>query len=116
MKRILPIIFSVVSSINTAAAEVVPYGCYVTDAERDWFVTNTGYTVDCYAASDNMYSWTTPAAATREQLVQAYGAFAEVLINDGYNRITACDTAYNRKVALEKKLRRACGSKCKRIK
>lgn len=133
MRSTILVLTIMLATVKTVSAEVVPYGCYVTDSERTWFADNTGFTVDCYAASDNFYSWTTPGTATRSQLFNAYGAFAEAVINAAYETGIGwqqCDSAYNNatgaynqlaatynsKLTLEKKLRRACGSKCKKIK
>jgi hypothetical protein len=119
IKRSLVALSLTLVAINTADAEVVPYGCYVTDSERLYFSVTYGEDVSCYATSDGYYSWTTHATASGGQLIDAYGSFAEALIFSdykNYNNSLTQATSLAKQLALVKKLRRACGSKCKRIK
>lgn len=111
-------------------AELVPSGCYVTDSERIAIGTAFGYTPTCYRAGDNYYNWYTHDQVDRTQLSVIYGPFVEALMYSGYKEAVDCNGAYNTLVsnfnsllsdykagnAREKKLRKACGSKCKRIK
>jgi hypothetical protein len=128
MKIINAAVISLIAAwtVSTAKAEAIPAGCYVSDTEREWFQTSFGYSVDCYSSSAEEYNWLTPAEVDNETLYQAYGDVLAAFIKGWYG--TAIEgqqlwTAYNqlsadykKKESLEKKLRKACGSKCRRIK
>jgi hypothetical protein len=102
-----------VATGNTAAAEPLPFGCYVTDTERDWFYTETGYYPACYQKPG--YSFLTPGNTSPTGLVNAYGDVAASLITAGYEDNVYAIRLENYYKNLEKKLRRACGAKCRRI-
>jgi hypothetical protein len=131
MKILKSVCISVVSviALNTAVAEPLPFGCYVTDAERSLYQVPP----TCYVIQEANFSWLTPANTSAQGLVNAYGDVAASFIKLGYDTAIAvqqCDaaynnvnanyntlgTAYNRQVALVRRLRAACGSKCRRIK
>jgi hypothetical protein len=112
MKAILTAFILVVVTINTASADLVPFGCYVTDTERYYFFNRYGENVSCYASSDGEYKYTGSFAATKNQLISFYGSFVTKTILDG----DALYLLYEKQANLNKRLRRACGSKCKRIK
>lgn len=115
MKAILTAFILAVVTINTARAEVVPYGCYVTDADREYIFNTYGEEVSCYSAADGDYSYSrhsTGATWQRNLLTEAYGPFVERVIYSSF----LFYTGYNQQKDLVRKLRRACGSKCKRIK
>ena len=117
MKALQSVITGLVAAITikSANAEPVPFGCYVTDTERNMYQQPP----TCYQSSDGTFSWLTPANTSDQGLVDAYGALAATFIKLGYDvGISAlqCDAAYKSQVALVKRLRRACGSKCRRIK
>lgn len=117
----IPLIFIAAATTNTAWAEPIPFGCYVTDEERNWFRDNCGIdqAPTCYQTSDGSYSFLTPANTSAQGLVDAYGDPVYSMIRQGYESavfLLQCDKAYKSQVALVKKLKRACGSKCRRIK
>jgi hypothetical protein len=99
---------------QTAAAEPLPFGCYVTDDERSLYYTPP----TCYVIQEAMFSYLTPANTSLLGLVNAYGDVAASFIKLGYETsigLQQCDAAYNREVSLVKRLRRACGAKCRRV-
>lgn len=124
--KILVLLITAITAINSAVAEPLPFGCYVTDTERAWFQTNFGYQVDCYVIQEPTFSWLTPANTSLQGLVDTYGDVAASLINVGYeagvygNQCKASydslNATYKQQASLVKKLRKACGSKCRRIK
>jgi hypothetical protein len=106
-----------------ALADTLPSGCYVTDAERLSY--SGSYSCEncdlpaCFNSSDGYYYFLTPATASPNQLVSEYGDAVYALINTGYQsalQSSANYAAYQAQVKLVKKLRKACGAKCKRIK
>jgi len=109
---------------TTAVAEPLPAGCYITD---DWRLAYSGYfdplinyePPPCYASSDGLYSWFDNRSASRSQLIGLYGtpvtAIIETLyLSDAQSAVNF--NAYKKQVALVKKLKKACGVKCKKIK
>lgn len=115
-------------SLNTAIAEPLPFGCYVEDAER--FLYEEPPT--CYVIQEATFSFLTPANTSLQGLFNSYGDVAASLIKLGYDTDIAgqqCDAAYNilgaaynrqkslvnRQKSLVRRLRKACGSKCRRI-
>jgi hypothetical protein len=123
------IFFMSAIAIRNTAAEPLPFGCYVTDAERSLYTEPP----TCYVVQEATFSWLTPANTSLQGLVSSYGDVAASFIKLGYDAgigLQQCDAAYNnvnanynalgaafnRQVALSARLRRACGSKCRRIK
>lgn len=130
MKKTLAALMLIATT--AARAEYLPPGCYVA-------FSNTSR---CWQAADGVTQWTQYTNRTTGE--QMYGTAIESIIYDGYEGDTAllqCGEDYNtaksnsethyawysecfesRKAldkstsALIKKLRKACGSKCKRIK
>jgi hypothetical protein len=124
-------------TVKAASAEVVPTGCFISDSERYAVGNAFGYTPQCYQAADNYYNWYTHDQYSRSALIILYGQFVEALMFSEYRRVNDCTAAYNtqidtynglvntynsllhsykKKSSVEKKLRKACGSNCKRIK
>jgi len=113
--KIALILFVSATIFHTAAADPLPFGCYVTDAERSLYQEPP----TCYQSSDGYYSWLTPGNTSIQGLFDAYGDPVATFIKIGYDegiRGLQCEAAYKSQVSLVKKLRRACGSKCRRIK
>jgi hypothetical protein len=109
---------------NGAAAEPLPSGCYVTDAWRNAYSGYFDPTVNyapppCHYSGDGLYSWFDPSTSSRSQLIGFYGepmtAVIETVFLSNLQSLTNFN-AYKKQVALVKKLRRACGTKCKKIK
>jgi hypothetical protein len=103
------------TTISSLAAEPLPFGCYVTDEERSLYQVRP----TCYAIQETSYSFLTPANTSAQGLVDAYGNVAAALIMQGYDTDIArlqCLAAFKSKTSLERRLRKACGSKCKRVK
>ena len=105
------------------SADTLPSGCYVTDAERA--IYSGSYSCDncdppeCFNSSDGVYFWLTPASASPETLADTYGDAVHAIINTGYQSAVQSSVnyaAYQAQVILVKKLRKACGARCKRIK
>ena len=112
---------------TTAQAQTLPDGCYVAYSD----ITR------CYANSSNTYAW---SATDRQDAVSKYGSVVEAIINSVKDKevlLTECVSDYAESVKLfneayalasnnylaaiesnklVKKLKRACGSKCRRIK
>ena len=108
---------------TSTLADALPSGCYVTDAAR--FDYSGSYSCEdcdpppCYTSSDGTYSFLTPAQASPEQLVDAYGDPVYAIINSYYQNAVQSSVnydAYRKQLSLVKKLRRACGARCRRIK
>lgn len=104
-------------------ADALPSGCYVTDAAR--FEYSGSYSCEncdpppCYTSSDGTYTFLTPAQASPDQLVDAYGDPVYAIINSYYQNAVQSSVnydAYRKQLSLVKKLRRACGARCRRIK
>ena len=106
-----------------AAAESLPAGCYVTD---NWRFAYSGYfdpTINyapppCHVSGDGRYSWYDNSSATTSQLIGLYGAPVTAIIetlylSDAQSQINY--DAWRKQVSLVKKLRRVCGTRCKRI-
>lgn len=113
--KIALILFVSATTCHTAAADPLPFGCYVTDAERSLYQQPP----TCYQSSDGNYSWLTPGNTSIQGLIDAYGDPVATFIKVAYDGAILgfqCDAAYKSQVSLVKKLRRACGSKCRRIK
>lgn len=126
--------------VGSAAAEPIPAGCYVTDAERDLYYNCFNDYPECYSATDGTYSWLTPGNTNQSGLINTYGGTSAYLITTAYNAAVAAQyyqtegqncasaysglttsynnavSAYKYQVSLVKKMRKACGSKCKKIK
>lgn len=109
--------------VSDASADTLPSGCYVTDTER--FSYSGSYSCDncdppaCFNSSDGYYYFLTPANASPNQLVNEYGDAVYAIINGGYQsavQSAANYAAYQAQVKLVKRLRKACGAKCRRIK
>jgi hypothetical protein len=109
---------------STAYGEAIPSGCYVTDA---WRIAYSGYfdpTIDyapppCYASNDGLYSWFDNRSASRDELIQLYGSPVSAIIETLYLsdvQSLVNFNAYKKQLALVKKLRKACGTRCKKIK
>lgn len=106
-----------------AVADALPAGCYVTDEQRALYsgtysCDNCGGP-DCFTSSDGVYSFLTPGNTSVNGLVSQYGDAVYALINGGYQAGAQAQVnyeAYRAQVKLVKKLRKACGSRCKRIK
>jgi hypothetical protein len=127
---ILVTIVSVMAQVNTANAENVPNGCYVTDAERNGVGTAFGYTPQCYRPVDGYLSWKAHNNYSRDQILTFYGSFVEGVIFANYEEILRCSNGYDAlaidfhslfsvyktQAAREKKLRKACGLKCRKVK
>ena len=105
------------------SADALPSGCYVTDADRAAY--SGSYTCTdcdpppCFDSSDGLYYFMTPASASTSTLIDAYGDAVYAIINSYYQNVVqsaANYAAYQAQVNLVKKLRRACGARCKRIK
>ena len=116
-------LFVVFVAVPTASADTLPSGCYVTDAERLYY--SGSYSCDdcdppaCFNSSDGYYYFLTPANASPAQLVNEYGDAVYAIINSGYQSALQSNvnyTAYRAQLRLVKKLRKACGAKCRRIK
>ena len=115
MKKLAALLIAITAAVHSAAADPLPFGCYVTDVERNQYTQLP----TCYSPSDDSLSWLTPGNTSTQGLVDAYGYVTATHIIVAYNTGIEgrdCDIAYKKKVALEKRLRRACGSKCNRIK
>jgi len=100
---------------QASEAEPLPFGCYVTNDERDLYDTPPA----CYVIQGPTFSWLTPANTSLRGLVNAYGDVAASFIKAGYDAsigIKQCDAAFKKQVSLVTRLRRACGAKCRRIK
>lgn len=123
-KLVARFLFLAISVSNAAVAEPLPSGCYVTDAWRDAYSGFFDPTINyapppCHASSDGFYSWFDNRTATREQLIGLYGTPVTAIIETLYLSETQSAVNFNgykRQVALVKKLRKACGVRCKKIK
>jgi hypothetical protein len=119
--RTLLIALSLIVGIGTAKAEAMPEGCYVSYA-------NPGV---CWSSSNGVTEWI--ESTDRALTVYRYGTPIEAIIYEGISRENnrqewiayGTETESRRAIlantvtkntALIKKLRKACGSKCKRIK
>jgi hypothetical protein len=126
MKKTL-IILTTLFLVATAQADYLPDGCYVTYSNP----------TQCYVNSSNTYAW---GANDRQDAVSKYGYVVESIMtsvkekealltecvgdyadsvklyNDAYNLANNNYIAAIEANRLAKKLRRACGSKCRRIK
>lgn len=101
MRKFLLIILIFLPSI--AVADQIPPGCYVADFYR---------TDDCFEPGLFNWTWLNPSENTQQALGNEYGEIVSYILNSEYNwRVYA---AYQ--YGLAKRLRRACGAKCKRIK
>jgi hypothetical protein len=137
------ILFCVIGA-PVAQSEGIPPGCYITDSERNLFGQTFGYVPRCFVASDNYYNWFTHNQYGRTEMSVFYGPAVEAILYADYQDLNACMGAHNSlladhqaltgnynaatanlnaatadnkaRITLEKKLRKACGSKCKRIK
>ena len=141
MKRHIPsALVASLFSIISAAAEPSPAGCYVTDTERALYYNCFNDYPECFSASDGTYSWLTPGNTNQTGLINMYGDTAATLITTAYNAAVAGQSyqidglncasansrlnasynsavlAYNYQVSLVKKLKKACGTRCKKIK
>ena len=99
---------------RASEAEPLPFGCYVTNDERDLYDTPPA----CYVIEEPTFSWLTPANTSLRGLVNAYGDVAASFIKAGYDAsigIKQCDAAFKKQVSLVKRLRRACGANCRRV-
>jgi len=105
------------------SADTLPSGCYVTDTERLSY--SGSYSCDncdppaCFNSSDGYYYYLTPANASPNQLVNEYGDAVYAIINTGYQSAVQSSVnyaAYLAQVKLVKRLRSACGARCKRVK
>ena len=123
IRRTATLFIMCVSMISRADAEPLPAGCYVTDAERALY--SGSYTCDncdqpsCFNSSDGYYSFLTPGNTSPDGLVAQYGDAVYALINSGYQasvESAANYVAYRAQLKLVKRLRQACGSRCRRIK
>jgi hypothetical protein len=113
--KIATLLLMTTAAINSVAADPLPFGCYVTDAERSLYQQPP----TCYQSNDGNYSWLTPGNTSIQGLIDAYGDPVATFIKVGYDSGILgfqCDAAYKAQVSLVKRLRRACGSKCRRIK
>jgi hypothetical protein len=121
MRKFRIIMASLVLSVvhtNATFAEPVPAGCYVTDAERSLYQEPP----TCYVTGDGSYQWVTPARTvgsafaaqteTDQGLIDAYGTFTTSLITLAHNFFIVAQD----QISLVRRLRRACGTKCRRIK
>lgn len=100
------------SSVN---AEPLPFGCYVTDEERNQYDPPPA----CYVIQETLFSYLTPANTSLQGLVNAYGDVLASFIKLGYDTdvgLSQCDAAYKRQKRLANRLRAACGFRCKNIK
>lgn len=109
---------------RAVGAESIPSGCFVTDS---WRAAYSGYfdpTINyapppCHLSNDGRYSWFDPRSATRLQLIGLYGEPMTAIIETVYVsdlQSLANFRAYKKQVVLVKKLKKACGNKCKKIK
>jgi hypothetical protein len=118
MKHLLWLI-SIVFLFNAeiaVAQERVPSGCFVTDEERVKYLTPP----PCFNEErQTIINWNPGNGYTTEQLRQFYGfqyGSMVVFAYDLFTQLQQSGAALNSKLALERKLRKACGSKCRRIK
>jgi hypothetical protein len=119
-------LFFVVSLIlwgHVASADPLPAGCYVTDTDRaadsGTYPCTDCSPPSCFTAADGSYSFLTPANTSTQGPVDQYGDVVYALINGGYQNAVQGQinyAAYRAQVKLVKKLRAACGARCKRIK
>lgn len=113
MRIILLCVFILAGSAQAQQTETfIPDGCYVADEYR---------TDPCYEPGPTYIQWYTPGAMSIEELGFKYGQIVTSLIQYGYLRETGANIeARMCKVStrenLIKRLRKACGKKCKRIK
>ncbi len=124
MRRAVSVLAAGMVFCSTAYGEAIPSGCYVTDA---WRIAYSGYfdpTIDyapppCYVASDNFYQWWGPDQASGSELVGLYGSAMATIISSDYAAKVQMGInydGYKKQLALVKKLRKACGTRCKKIK
>jgi hypothetical protein len=118
------------AAVSSAHAQTrIPSGCFVTDEERGSYITPPS----CYnEARSSVLPYTPGHGYSNEEIYEMYGyQFGfEVIYNwDLFNKWKGAEsnsethykwyvTEFNRNKrlkALEKKLRRACGSKCRKI-
>ena len=113
-EKLILALVTALSVSNPLFAEPLPFGCYVTDDERNLYVEPP----TCYVIQGPTFSFLTPANTTIEGLMNAYGDVTASFIKLGYDADIGrlqCIDAFNTKAALERRLRRACGARCKRI-
>jgi hypothetical protein len=123
IQKVITALVLIAVSATTTFAEPLPSGCYVTDEERS--VYSGSYSCDncdppaCHTASDGSYSFFTPGNTSTNDLIGMYGDVAYALINSGYQSDVQSEVnyeAYLAQLKLVRKLRKACGFRCKRIK
>jgi hypothetical protein len=134
IKYILGFVFSI--SFVSSAFAYLPDGCYATDATGNcWEVFFTPSDCDQYMTFASVGIYMTSACQyvnDRENAVADWNAAFNIAIQQrdyNYNGWAQCTTSLNTatatafnvdnalkaQIALVKKLRKACGSKCKRI-
>jgi hypothetical protein len=140
MRRVLLLIAIYIfwSSTSVVAQERVPAGCFVTDEERVRYSGSYSCSncppPSCFNEERRVIiSWNPGNGFTEEQIRQLYGFQFGSMVLFSFNLVTGleqCDTAfnnlnanhsslgsaYNTQLALVRRLRKACGSKCRRIK
>lgn len=133
--RAIALLLSFLIFVSNVKAEQIPDGCYVA-------FNNPGF---CYESPSGFYEWSAFGDKNNTNLKYGYAAGAIILrakeldstlniCNSDYNTLLAernsiasqnstciadynnLVTPYNKNLALIKKLRKACGSKCKKIK
>ena len=126
------------SITGAVAQDRVPSGCFVTDEERvrysgSYSCSNCAAPACFNEARQVIIPWNPGNGYTQEELRQLYGfQYGSEIVSSyshferwqqcdaAYNNVNAnyntLGTAYNRQVALVRRLRAACGSKCRRIK
>ena len=125
MKQLIPgILFLalILASCKSAHADDIPPGCYVADYYRS---------DPCWTSSNNIYLWnnypnrTTGAltyGSTVEAIINAWGlqqASTNICLNDYSNLATSYNNnliVISAQSTLIKKLRRKCGSPCRKLK
>ena len=101
---------------RTASADPIQAGCYVSDEVREQY--SGSYTCTdcssptCMTTSDGFYSWLTPANTSTAGLVNTYGDLLAMFIVRGYDVAIIAQ----KQASLIKRLRKACGTRCKSLK
>lgn len=134
MKRLIALALALIPAVSSA--ESIPAGCYVADYYR---------TDPCWYAPSNFYQWVNfpnqadtnllygPAMGTiiqawgneqsaknfciaqRDNAIAAYNSEND-RANNNYDVATYYQSEFNKYLKYSKKLKKACGSKCKKIK
>jgi hypothetical protein len=132
--KLFPAIFVVLTitifPLCISHAEQVPVGCYIAETERTAVKNAFGYTPQCFNPMDGYLSWYTHDQYNPRQIYDFYGSVVEAMLKANYDELIRCANSYdasveeynflaneyNKRLALEKKLRRACGLRCRRLK